>query len=248
VVTILFYLILGFRYRIIILLVGVLYHFFIVNKLSPKSILKWGIYIALTFYIINFISTNRGAFREMDFQNIEFSSDSPYELSPYQFVMHQTSNHKTDMIVHQYMEQNNQVEYDFGESMFYHILVRIIPATFFEGDVKPSIPQQEIIRNSSGTTEGYSAGSAVTNVLEYYIAGGITGIIIMMSFMGSVLGYISKRTDLNRPRDRVIVMIAIMVLFQEITRGYWPQNFTLLCFLYLTFFLFYKKKYARSSN
>lgn len=247
-ITVIFYLILGFRYRIIILLVGVLYHFFVVNRISLGSILKWFSYIVITFLIINFISVNRTAFREMDFENIEFTSDSPSDMSPYQFIMHQTGNHKTDMMVYKYMANNILVQYDLGESMFLHIFVRIIPSEFFYMQTKPAIPQQQIIRNSTGTDEGLNAGLAVTNIMEYYIAGGPLGIIIFMSIMGITVGYISKRTNINNARDRVIIMILMMVLFQEITRGYLPQSFTLLCFLYLTFYFFYKKKYAGFTN
>ncbi len=248
IVTVIFYLILGFRYRIIILLVGVLYHFFIVNRIRPVAIIKWSAYLVITFFILNFISINREAFRNMEFSEVQWSSDSPYEMTPYQFVMHQTNNYKTDMMVYKYMDLNNQVNFDYGESMFMHIFIRIIPKNFFTSNIKPSIPQQEIIKYSTGTDEGLFAGSAVTNIMEYYIAGGVLGIIIFMSLLGFLMGYISKRTDLNRPRDRVIVMIMIMVLFQEITRGYLPQNITLLCFLYLTFFLFYKKIHVSRFN
>lgn len=248
VATIIFYLILGFRYRIIILLVGVLYHFFIVNRIRPSALIKWAAYLGGVFLILNFISVNREAFRNMEFSEVQWSSDSPYDMTPYQFVMHQTSNYKADMMVHKYMDLNNQVGYDYGESMFIHVFIRILPRTFFPLDTKPPIPQQEIIKYSTGTQEGLFAGSAVSNILEYYIAGGVTGIIIFMSVLGFILGYISKRTDLKRARDRVIIMILIMVLFQEITRGYLPQNITLLCFLYLAFFLFYKKTYVSRIN
>lgn len=248
IVTIIFYLILGFRYRIIILLVGLLYHFFIANKIRPSILIKWAVYLAGVFFILNFISINREAFRNMEFSEVQWTSDSPDDMTPYQYVMHQTSNYKADMMVYKYMDLNHQVNFDYGESMFMHILIRIIPKNFFPGNVKPSIPQQEIIKYSTGTDEGLFAGSAVTNIMEYYIAGGVIGIIMFMSILGFLMGYISKRTDLTRPRDRVIVMIMIMVLFQEITRGYLPQNFTLLCFLYLTFFLFYKKIHVSRFN
>jgi len=248
IVTVIFYLILGFRYRIIILLVGVLYHFFIVNRIRPVALIKWSAYLVITFFILNFISVNREAFRNMEFSEVQWSSDSPYDMTPYQFVMHQTSNYKSDMMVYKYMDLNHQVNFDYGESMFMHIFIRIIPKNFFTSNIKPSIPQQEIIKYSTGTDEGLFAGSAVTNIMEYYIAGGVIGIILFMSVLGLLMGYISKRTDLNRPRDRVIIMIVIMVLFQEITRGYLPQNITLLCFLYLTFFLFYKKIHVSRFN
>src|SRR5690606_30470631 len=130
-ITVVYYLVLGFRYRIIILLVGVLYHYFVVNRITPSSVLKWTVRIVMAFFIINFISLNRQAFRQLDFENVELSSETPNELTPYQYVMEQTGNYKTDMMVNKYINDNYLLGYDYGESMFYLLLVRIIPAKYF---------------------------------------------------------------------------------------------------------------------
>ncbi|MCU7615088.1 oligosaccharide repeat unit polymerase [Chryseobacterium sp. GMJ5] len=245
--SLLCYMILGFRYRILLFIIGIIYHFVITNKLSGKTIIKW-IFIGMAIsYAINFITLNRTALKTLEFSDVTFESKVENGLSPYQLVMHQTDNYKTEMMIVNHM-RNNNVEYDYGESMFVHILVRIIPATFFEGNKKPEIPQMNIIKSSFNSKEGRYAGAAVSNVIEYYIAFGLFGIIFFMTVLGIFLGYISKKTDLNVPRDRVIIVLIAMVMFQEITRGYLPQNVTLLVFLLITLKLFYKKQYVSNSN
>jgi len=245
--SILCYLILGFRYRILLLIIGVIYHFVVTSRISFKTIIKWIFILWIISYAINFITLNRRAFRTLEFNDVTFESKVENNLSPYQLVLHQTDNYKTEMMVVKYMRDNN-VEYDYGESMFTHIFIRIIPATFFENDKKPDIPQLDVIKKSFNSKEGRYAGAAVSNVIEYYIAFGVAGIIICMLILGVFLGCISRKTNLNNTRDRVIIVMIAMVMFQEITRGYLPQNVTLLAFLLITFKLFYKKQYVSNSN
>src|SRR5690606_129128 len=132
----------------------------VVNQINPSSVLKWTVRIVMAFFVINFISLNRHAFRHMDFKSVELSSDTPNELTPYQYVMEQTGNYKTDMMVYKYLNENYLLGFDYGESMFYQILVRLVQAKYFQYGRQPPIPQQEIIKDSTGTVEGLYAGSA----------------------------------------------------------------------------------------
>ena len=245
--SLLAYMVLGFRYRILLLIIGVIYHFLVTTRFSFKSIVKWVFLGWLVVYSINFITLNREALKTLDFSEVTFESKVQYGLSPYQLVMQQTDNYKTEMMIVKYV-RDNDVAYDFGESMFTHIFIRIIPASFFEGKVKPEIPQIKIIKNSFNSIEGLYAGAAVSNVIEFYIAFGIFGIIFFMLVFGLFLGYLAKRSNLNNARDRVIIVMVAMVLFQEITRGYLPQNVTLLAFLLITLKLFYKKTYVSTRH
>ncbi|WP_231427787.1 O-antigen polysaccharide polymerase Wzy [Pedobacter sp. Leaf250] len=245
--TIFCYMLLGFRYRILLLIIGIIYHFVVTSRLSLQTIIKWILIGSIISYAVNFITLNRTALKTLEFNNVTFESKVQNGLSPYQLIMNQTDNYKTEMLVVKYMRDNN-IDFDYGESMFAHILIRIIPASFFENNKKPSIPQSDIIKKSFNSKEGRYAGAAVSNVIEFYIAFGIFGIIFFMTVLGVFIGYISKRTVLNEPRGRVVIVMIAMVMFQEITRGYLPQNVTLLVFLLLTLKLFYKTNYVSSSH
>jgi oligosaccharide repeat unit polymerase len=238
--SLLYFLILGFRYRIILLLIALMYNLLVSNKLQLKTIAKFAISIYLFSTIINFISINRGVFREQNFEEVELTTESPYEMSGYQFVMHQTDNYSTDFNVLKYMSKYN-VDHDYGFSMFGHVLIRITPSSLYNNNNKPAIPQQEIIKNCFNSSEGLSSGAAVSNIFQYYIAFGIFGVVFFMGLLGYILAYFSKKLDLDIIRNRVIIVFIAMVLFQEITRAYFPQIVTLFAYLFITFKLFYKK-------
>ena len=239
-VTIIYFLILGFRYRIILLLLAGFYNMLWNNKINIFNILKVLLFIVFSSYIINFISLNRDDFSRADFDNITYSTESPYELSPYGFLMQQTENYSTDFNVLKYFEESS-VNHDLGFSMFGHIVIRITPSFVYTNNTKPIIPQQEIIKNCFTTIAGYESGSAVTNIFQYYIAYGIYGVVFFMGLIGYILARMSKRLDISVPRNRIIIIITAMILFQEITRGFLPQVFTLFIYLYLPFRLFYKR-------
>jgi len=241
VVTIVYYLFLGFRYRIILMLIGFIYYLLFKNKLSIKSIAQWVCYLVIFFIFMNFISVNRHVFRQRDIQEIQLSSDAPNEMTPYQFVMQQTSNYSTDFNVLKYIKENS-ISPDFGETMFYNVYVRITPASFYNNNIKPVAPQQEIIRNSFGSVEGFYAGAAITNIFEYYIAFGVFGVILFMSMLGTFLAYLTKTLDVNHTRNRVFIVIIAMILFQEITRAFMAQIVTLAVYLFFAFYLFYRKR------
>lgn len=238
--TILACLILGFRYRIILILVSFLYYLLLFNKFNLKSILKWMMFIYLVSAVLNVISINRRAFKESDFSNIKLTSNEERYESSYTLMLNQTNNFTTDFSVLEYMKENN-VTSDYGNSMFLQTFIRLIPSSFFQYGKKPIIPQQDIIRKCFNSIEGYYAGAAVTNIFEYYIAFGFWGIIFFMSLLGRILAYYSKKVDLNNSRDQVVIVMIAMILFQEITRAYMPQVMTLLAYLYLSLKIFYKK-------
>lgn len=241
IMTLAFYLILGFRYRVILFLIGLIYYFYINNKISIFGIFRWIFGLISLVFIINFISINRQVFRDVNFSKVTFESKVQNDVTPYQFFINQTANHKTDMSVIKYMNRN-QINSDYGESMFLDAIYRVVPASFFETGKKPAIPQQEIIRNSFNSTEGQYAGAAVTNTIEYYIAFGYFGVLFFSGLIGYFMGRISNNIDRSDRRDLIKIIIVAMFLFQEITRAYLPQNLTLLAFLLLTFKLFYIKK------
>lgn len=239
-ITIIYFLILGFRYRIILLLLAGFYNMLWSRKINIVNILKIVLFIVASSYVINFISLNRDDFSRADFDNITYSTESPYELSPYGFLMQQTENYSTDFNVLKYFEEST-VQHDLGFSMFGHILIRVTPSFLYTNNTKPPIPQQEIIKNCFTTIAGYESGSAVTNIFQYYIAYGIYGVVFFMGLIGYFLARLSKRLDISIARNRIILIITAMILFQEITRGFLPQVFTLFIYLYIPFRLFYKK-------
>ncbi|MGB3592375.1 MAG: hypothetical protein WBA16_11885 [Nonlabens sp.] len=233
------FLILGFRYRIILLLIAGLYYFIVKNKLTMSLLLKLIMVTVVTAYSINFITTNRRIFTSWEFEDTDFSLEVADDMTAYELVLFQTENYSTDFNVLKYLKQR-PLEHDYGFSMFAHIFIRATPASFYITNKKPIIPQQYIIKRSFGSFAGRYSGAAVTNIFSYYIPYGMLTVIIFMTLLGGWLGWFSQRVDLDIVRNQVLVVLVAMLLFQEISRGYFPQTFTLLVYLFLTFKLSYK--------
>lgn len=231
-------LILGFRYRIILFLIGIIYHSYIASRISLKSVVKWTTLIVICGFFLNFITINRHSFRSGDFDEFLWQEETS-KITFYGMLMHQTGNHKADMALYKYMTTNSK-DFDYGESMFLNIVYRFLPANIFASKLKPKIPQQELIKSSFSSIEGRYAGSALTSPMSYYIAFGHLGVVLFMGLTGYYVGFVSLNSDLMYIRDRVKVVIIAMLLFQEITRAYFPQTFTLMIFLILPLRLLYK--------
>ncbi|SEP54773.1 O-antigen polymerase [Flavobacterium urocaniciphilum] len=240
IITFFYFLFLGFRYRVILLFIAFFYLLLIQNRIKFSTIIKSTVFIFLFAYIINFISVNRQVFKEQNFDEVVLSQDSPNDMSGYDYFLHQTDNYSTDFNVLKYMNKY-KVDHDYGSSMFLHILIRITPASLYLHNKKPEIPQQEIIKNCFNSIGGQESGAAVTNIFAYYIAFGISGVVFFMSVLAFILSYFSKKLNLEFTRNRIIIVFIAMVLFQIITRGFFPQEFTLIVYLYITLKLFYKK-------
>lgn len=240
IITFFYFLFLGFRYRVILLFIAFFYMLLIQNKVKLSTVIKSVVFVYFFAFIINFISVNRQVFKDRNFDAVEISQESPDEMSGYDYFLHQTDNYSTDFNVLKYMNKY-KVDHDYGSSMFLHILIRITPASLYLHNKKPEIPQQEIIKNCFNSIGGQESGAAVTNIFAYYIAFGVFGVAFFMSVLAFILAYFSKKLNLDFTRNRIIIVFVAMVLFQIITRGFFPQEFTLIVYLYITLKLFYKK-------
>ena len=228
----------GFRYRIIFLLLAFGYSQLInTEKFQIKAVIRWSCIVLTIILVINFISINRQLFRSSSFDAEKISVEAVEE----NYLLKQTNNFSTDFIVLQYMEKNH-IEHDYGLSMFGHIFIRFTPSSFYHNNVKPTIPQLEIVKNSFGSLEGYYSGSAVSNVFQYYIGFGYFGVVFFMMFQAVVIAYISKKRPPISNKNKTMVIICSMVIFQEVTRGYLPQVMTHFIYLLIPLLFLYRTK------
>lgn len=240
-VSILTFLLLGFRYRILFLIIAYVYSLLINgDSFNVKKISRYLVGFVIIVFVINFISINRYSFKDRNYGSITSAFESPKDLSTYEYFLAQTNNYSTDFNVLRYMEVNH-IEHDYGLSLIGHIFIRVTPSSFYLNNKKPPIPQQKIIQSCFSSAEGYFSGSAVTNIFQYYIGFGLFGVMIFMFIFGFIISYISQKWDTSIPRNRVIIVMSAMVVFQEVTRGYLPQVLTHLIYLLLALNLLYKK-------
>lgn len=226
------FLILGFRFRIILTIIGLSFIYFWSNSISFKSILKAGATFLIVYYLLYFISYNRYSFYEFKFQEVEFSYEKFKEKDVEKgssLFYGSFSNFGTDFsVLKTFVEGPGK--HDYGYSMFISTINRMIPSFMFEGGIKPKIPQQEIIRNSFHSTEGYYAGAAVTNIFEYYIAYGVLGCILLMFIIGQTVKHVESY-GIKSFKGKLLNLIFILTMFQVITRGFTPQSVNHFVFL-----------------
>ena len=139
------------------------------------------------------------------------------------------------------------VEHDFGETMFLYPFIRLTPSFLFEENTKPYPPPSiKIIIDSFGTKAGITSGSAVTNIIEYYIAFGVIGIVIFMFFFGCLVAFIQNRLDVGNLMNLSLYVIITISFFQFITRGFLPQYLNHLIYFIIPWFILYKKMNIRN--
>lgn len=234
ILTIPLFLLLGFRYRILLTIFGILFYSIHRSTLNAMSIVKYIFVTVCLFFLFMFISENRIAFytqkiEELNFDITKYNYSSIYENSVGSIV---------DFAVYRALE-NNVVKHDFGESMFRYPFIMIIPASFFENGVKPyPAPQINAIDMSMNVTRVY--GQAVTFNGMCYFAFGLPGVIIF-SFL---LGMIIKKVELTGFPDSLFIIKTIWVLaiFQLYTRGYLGQFLLHLAYFFIPAYLLKKRK------
>jgi len=240
--TCFFYLLLGFRYRIILLFIAISYKFFLSNRFNIKMIWKGAVLLFFIAWTLNFVSFNRYSFWTFQLQEVKmtfFSDMSSGDANKDAYFLKMTSNYGADFCALKYFKQGKG-KYDYGSSMFLHPFIRFIPKNFFGGE-KPKPPQLIVMENCFESTTGLGATDALTNIFEYYIAFGVFGVVFFMGLLGYILAYFSKTMDISITRNRVIIVMVALLLFQEITRGFLPHTITLLAFFLIPLLLFYKK-------
>lgn len=212
---------LGFRYRIMLSLFGILFVYLYKSKIDAKKI-AIGFGLALIFfYGVMFSTVNRKALIVRKYDKIVYS---PFEFE-YREIFYQTRGALPDMAVYKLFENPyRNASHDYGLTMFGYVFIRIIPRAIMPDKDKFYPPPQLAI-----TLQAYDAwwasrsGEATLCISAFYIAYGWLGIIFCSFFWALLL---RKYADSIRLSDRLQIAIYITIAlatFQWVTRGYFPQ-------------------------
>ncbi|MEO6190181.1 MAG: hypothetical protein ABIO44_07255 [Saprospiraceae bacterium] len=228
----------GFRYRMIMTIFGVLliilfnYEFRIKNKIKP-IIVTGGI-----LYLILFITVNRyplivGHFNEFEYNPIKFNAGN--------LLAEQTRGALDDINIIKYYETNEHPEYDYGVTFAYFI-VRAIPRSIF-GDLKDKFyppPAFPIIDKAYNLPpEWATTGEAPLHYAYFVIAGNIWFLFVGTFIVGLILGLVQRNRNVNSLKDQVFVVALCISLFLWYTRGYFPQFVDNLVFLLIPYYVYY---------
>jgi hypothetical protein len=212
---------LGFRYRILLTLFGILFVYLYKHKISSKSILIGAFLGLIFFYGIMFSTENRKALILREYQEVVYD---PLTFD-YERFFDQTRGALPDMAVYKlYDNPNRNPQYDYGLTMFGYVFIRMIPRSIYpEKDRFYPPPQLAITLQAYDAWWARFSGEATLSVAALYIAFGWMG-IVCGHFIWAAL--IRRYRDRIRLSDKIQVTTYIVIAlasFQWITRGYFPQ-------------------------
>ncbi|MGR5177887.1 hypothetical protein [Vibrio mediterranei] len=238
----------GFRYRLILVFISIAMLKVYQGGISFKLVKKIAVY-GLVFVILNMAfgnvrtyikSVSRGV--DVDMVLLEERQAKSFEASVAENFFKYTRNYISNMSLLKYIEQG-YVEHDFGESMFYQIIVRAMPGVVFGGD-KPFPKSLEASTKSWHSIEGLYAGEAFTYIMDFYFAGGMFAVIFFSSILGGIVFFLSRRV--TSTYQAIFVSVTTASLFHYLTRGFLPGY--LMSYLYITFPLIYLRIIEQSKR
>ncbi|MCB0751080.1 MAG: O-antigen polysaccharide polymerase Wzy, partial [Ignavibacteriae bacterium] len=239
---------LGFRYRIIITILGIFFVYVYKNRIKLSTILKLGIGVIIFVLFMLFITVNRFVFVRGDYKNMVFN---PTKFD-YGILFEQTRGILADINVIKYMEVlEPSVSYDYGITFLYFI-VRALPRSIVGNEFKDSLypaPAPKLIMDAYMLPNEWTktVGEAPLHYCYFYIAGGLLGLFGFSYFFGIFYKWWKNKFPINTDRNIILQVILCIITFQWISRGYFPQTLDHFSFLIIgcfTFFFLARHKFS----
>lgn len=212
---------LGFRYRIMLSLFGILFVYLYKSKIDAKKIVI-GLGLGLIFfYGVMFSTVNRRALILRNYEKIVYS---PFDFE-YEEFFYQTRGALPDMAVYKlYDDTYRNAKHDYGLTMFGYVFIRIIPRAIMpDKDKFYPPPQLQTTMDAYDAWWGSKSGEATLCVAALYMAFGWWGIVFGHFFWGLLLRWFGDRIRLADKLQIANYIILALVTFQWISRGYMPQ-------------------------
>lgn len=233
------FLLMGFRYRIIMTLVGLLTLGLMNKKIGPSLILRSVSTGVLILYVLLLITYNRFQFVSGDFDRMVFS---PAEFEIVNTLAEQTRGALDDINIIQYYETRREPRHDFGLTFFYFI-IRAVPRSL-AGEWKDSMyppPAFPIVDEAYNLPAEWGPTGEAPLFLSYFlISGGFSALILLSFLAGFLIRWLLRNRTFRDDRDLVFMIILQMALFQWFTRGYFPQFVDHLFFLLVPYWIYYR--------
>jgi len=230
------FIILGFRYRILLTVFAIVLYNIHSKGIKAKLFFRYLTFVIIFFYAILFLTYNRikfytGAYDQIVYDIGQFDYDIFFE---------QAKGSLTDFAIYKALDKN-VIESDHGRTMFLYIFIKMTPASFFPNHTKPYPPPQMIAVDKS-INAGRDIGEATTMLGSFYYAFSIYGI----AFISIILGLVTKRLSIPYAPPLIFLLnvMIMMAIFQFYTRGYFPQFIDHLA--YMLFPLLFLRKYSRN--
>lgn len=210
---------LGFRFRILLSLFGLLMVYLYANRLTARQWTLAGAGGLLALYAIMFFTYNR--------EELFRRSSDPLVFNPaqyeYETLFEQTRGNLADMCVHRGFDIKG-LEHDYGATTLLYPFLRLIPRAILpnKDDYYPP-PQLETTIQAYDPWWGRYSGEATTNIGALYINGGWIGLILGNFLMGLILKRFNNSIRFRSPLSVARNIVVTISIFQWLSRGYFPQ-------------------------
>ncbi len=239
---------LGFRYRILLSLFGILFVYLYSHELTPKRLIAGATLALIFFYAIMFSTENRFTLITRDYEKIKVD---PLTFE-YERFFDQTRGALADMAVYRlYDNPNRDAQYDYGITMFGYVFIRMIPRSIYpDKDRFYPPPQLATTIQAYDAWWGKFSGEATLSVAAFYIAFGWIGVSVGHFVWGLLL---RRLRDVIRRADKLqfaTYIVVALVSFQWITRGYLPQIIDQAVYMLIPIWVmrYYAKKNRNATN
>ncbi len=224
------FLVLGFRYRIILTVFGLSIIFLRDNQVRLATVFKALVFVTVFVFSMLVLTQNRAAIFMQEWDNLNFDIT---EL-PYEALVEQAKGSRIDFSVYKAVFDGT-IEYDFGETMFVYPLIKLLPSFVFNNGEKP-YPSPQIRDIHIALDSGIHIGEAVTSIGSSFYSFGVTGILLFSLLLGLVVGKLQNNFGKTRFSGLYSIAIAL-ALFMWITRGYTPGFIDHLGFMLIPIFM-----------
>ena len=228
------FLVLGFRYRIILFVFGFGIIYLRDNEVKLLTAIKAILFATLFVYSMLMLTNNRAEIYMQEWDKVNFSvSDLPYDA-----LVNQAKGSRIDFALYKAIFEN-KIEHDYGKTTFLYPFIKLMPSFVFNGGEKPYPPPQ--IRDLHlALNSGSQVGEAITSVGSSFYSFGVYGVVSFSLLFGMLVGKLQNRYGKTMFSGLFSIAIGLS-LFMWLTRGYSPGfidhlGFMLIPILILNYF------------
>ena len=224
------FLVLGFRYRIILTVFGLGMIYIRDNPVRLVPFLKVISFVIIFLYSMLLLTHNRTAIYMQQWDKFDYD----YTEFPYDAFIEQAKGSRIDFALYQALS-DGKIDHDLGLTTFVYPFIKFTPSFFFEGGKKPYPPPQlndiHVALSSSP-----NIGEAITSVGSAYYSFGVGGVMVFGLVFGLVVGRLQNRAG-KTPFSAWFSIMVSLALFMWLTRGYMPGFVDHLAYLLMPVFI-----------
>lgn len=217
------YLIRGFRFIIVAMIVAPLFFIYLKEKKRPSIILVI-ILLLLLSISVGFIGGIRDSMRAGNGIGNSINSIIQFEYIT-SVIIDNFSIYKTYYGIIQNIP--SIMNYTFGKLMFMYTLIMFIPRFIWPS--KPN-PVSQKVNEIAVSKYASKAGTAYPYLGEYYHEFGVFGIIFFSFFFGKICSWLKIKMYERNIHSIILYSAICPLLLQIMIRGYTPSNFYLIIF------------------